>query len=251
MMEMRFPWVLSGLISLAGIHACGGGSAASRPVAQTQTEPFTMKVLSFQNGGAIPPEYAFCEGTEDGKATFGQNKSPHVSWSGVPAGTKVLALMVVDPDVPREPDAVNKEGELIAEAAPRTNFYHWLVANIPPSKGGLEAGLDSRAVVPGGKTPGTKAYGVTGVNTYSKWFASDAKMSGNYGGYDGPCPPWNDERVHRYVFHLYALDQPLTLPENFTAEDLQNAMRGHVLGEARWEGIYSLNPRVFGPVVQP
>ena len=45
-----------------------------------------------------------------------------------------------------------------------------------------------------------------GVNSYTSWFASDHDMSGDYFGYDGPCPPWNDALVHRYVFTLYALD---------------------------------------------
>ena len=38
-----------------------------------------------------------------------------------------------------------------------------------------------------------------GINDYTGWFASDADMAGDYYGYDGPCPPWNDEIPHRYV----------------------------------------------------
>ena len=70
-------------------------------------------------------------------------------------------------------------------------------------------------------------------------------MSGDYFGYDGPCPPWNDERVHHYVFTLYALDTPrLELPARFSGTDARNAMRGHVLAEASIAGRYSLNPSV-------
>ena len=55
-----------------------------------------------------------------------------------------------------------------------------------------------------------------GVNNYTDWFAGDEQMAGDYGGYDGPCPPWNDELLHHYRFTLYALDVPsLGLPGAF------------------------------------
>ena len=47
-----------------------------------------------------------------------------------------------------------------------------------------------------------------GINDYTGWFAGDKDMAGNYFGYDGPCPPWNDEILHHYVFTVYALDVP-------------------------------------------
>ena len=68
-------------------------------------------------------------------------------------------------------------------------------------------------------------------------------MQGDYYGYDGPCPPWNDEIVHHYVFTLYALDvAKLRLDGRFTAADVVRAMAGHVLDQASLTGIYSLNP---------
>ena len=68
-------------------------------------------------------------------------------------------------------------------------------------------------------------------------------MSGNYFGYDGPCPPWNDERVHHYIFRLYALDVPrLDLAARFTCADVLNAIHGHIIDEAQLIATYTLNP---------
>ena len=72
-------------------------------------------------------------------------------------------------------------------------------------------------------------------------------MSGDWYGYDGPFPPPNDLRLHRYFFRLYALDvERLQLPERFTAKDVLRAMHGHVLDEVAIYGTYSLNPSVKG-----
>jgi Raf kinase inhibitor-like YbhB/YbcL family protein len=68
-------------------------------------------------------------------------------------------------------------------------------------------------------------------------------MAGEFYGYDGPCPPWNDERVHTYIFTLYALDIPrLPLDGRVTGQEARMAIRGHILDEARIFGVYSLNP---------
>ena len=82
-----------------------------------------------------------------------------------------------------------------------------------------------------------------GINDYTGWFASDPQMSGNYFGYDGPCPPWNDERIHHYVFTLYALDVPtLGVDGTFTGAAALAALQGHVLAQAAVTGIYTQNP---------
>jgi Raf kinase inhibitor-like YbhB/YbcL family protein len=86
---------------------------------------------------------------------------------------------------------------------------------------------------------------VQGLNDYTGWFAGDAEMSGQYHGYDGPCPPWNDERMHHYVFTVYALDSAqLELPAQFDADQLLSAMAPHVLAKASLTGRYTLNPAV-------
>ena len=71
------------------------------------------------------------------------------------------------------------------------------------------------------------------------------KWSGDYYGYDGPCPPWNDVVPHRYVFTLYALDVPrLDVSGKFTGADVRRAMQGHILAQASVTGRYTLNPTV-------
>jgi Raf kinase inhibitor-like YbhB/YbcL family protein len=80
------------------------------------------------------------------------------------------------------------------------------------------------------------------LNDYTGWFAGDADMRGEYLGYDGPCPPWNDALVHHYHFRLYALDvEHLKLADGFTVTELRAAMDGHVLAEAELMGTYTLN----------
>jgi hypothetical protein len=111
---------------------------------------------------------------------------------------------------------------------------------------GVMAGEFSSSVVARGK-PGPRApHGARqGINDYTGWFASDQDMAGDYYGYDGPCPPWNDERPHRYVFTVFALDvERLSLPERFGGREVRDAVKGHVLAEAALTGRYSLNPAV-------
>ena len=81
-----------------------------------------------------------------------------------------------------------------------------------------------------------------GINDYTGWFANDADMAGTYRGYDGPCPPWNDERLHHYNFTVYALSvERVPIEGDFTASQVLDAVRGHVLAEATLVGTYSLN----------
>ena len=68
-------------------------------------------------------------------------------------------------------------------------------------------------------------------------------MRGDYFGYDGPCPPWNDELMHRYVFTVYALNiDRLPVEGLFTGLQVLAAMNGHILAQASLSGTYSLNP---------
>jgi hypothetical protein len=72
-------------------------------------------------------------------------------------------------------------------------------------------------------------------------------MAGNYYGYDGPCPPWNDSLVHHYVFAIYALDSArCDVQGAFTGDEVRVALEGHILAEASLEGTYTLNPRLRG-----
>lgn len=208
--------------------------------------PMTLEISSFPDGGAIPAKYAFCAPAEEGHAKLGENYNPHVRWANVPAEAKSLALICYDPDVPANPENVNKEGVTIPADSPRVNFYHWVLVDIPTTLSEIPEGALSDSVTAGGKPVGKTDFGIQGANDYTKWFADDEKMGGTYGGYDGPCPPWNDERVHHYHFKLFALDVPtLGLSGAFSGESAMKAMEGHILAEAEWVGTYTLNPNLM------
>ena len=205
---------------------------------------------AFAEGSAMPPEFAF--GTMDPKnhVALSSNINPDFRWSGLPASTQSLALLCVDPDVPSRGDDVNQEGRTVPASLPRVDFFHWALIDLPPTAAPISRGEFSRGVTPRGKSGPTvaRADGSSvrhGINDYTSWFANDKDMAGNYFGYDGPCPPWNDEIPHRYVFTLYALDVPrLGTAGVFTGADVRKAMAGHILGEASVTGRYALNPAV-------
>jgi Raf kinase inhibitor-like YbhB/YbcL family protein len=185
---------------------------------------------------------AFCEPSDAEITRYGGNISPHVNWKNSPVGTKSLALVVVDPDAPASGELVNKKGAAIPIDFERADFYHWVVADIPAEISEIKEGASGRGVTAGGKKASKKDWGLEGVNSFGLAFAEDAEMKGDYYGWDGPCPPWNDERVHSYVFHLFALDLPsLGLSGPFTAADVLAKVEGHTLAHASFSGIYSIN----------
>jgi len=201
---------------------------------------------SFRDGGPIPAEFAFCAMDAKTHATLSQNRSPQLSWSGAPAGTKSFAIVCHDPDVPSRGDDVNQEGRTVPASLPRVDFFHWVLVDLPPSVTAVAAGEFASGVTPRGKPGPAAAHGARqGVNDYTGWFASDKDMSGNYFGYDGPCPPWNDEIPHRYIFILYALDvERCPVEGSFTGPQVLEAIRGHVLAQTSLSGRYALNPSV-------
>ncbi|MBM3358191.1 MAG: YbhB/YbcL family Raf kinase inhibitor-like protein [Betaproteobacteria bacterium] len=201
---------------------------------------------SFAEKQRIPAEFAFCAPDPKTHVTLSQNLNPDLSWGDLPQGTKSLALICHDYDVPSKPDDVNKEGRIIPASLPRVDFFHWVLVDIGPTTTRFMKGDFSKGVTPRGKQAPEGPYGTRqGINDYTAWFASDKDMSGNYFGYDGPCPPWNDEIPHHYVFTLYALDfARCPVSGIFKGPDVLAAIRGHVLGRATLTGIYALNPSV-------
>jgi Raf kinase inhibitor-like YbhB/YbcL family protein len=128
----------------------------------------------------------------------GKDVSPPLAWSGAPSGTKSLVLIVDDPDAP-DP------------AAPRMTWVHWVLYDLPPS---------ATSLAEGGTLPrGAKS----GLNDW------------NRPGYGGPCPPIGR---HRYVHKLYALDTELAGLRLPTKSEVEAAMKGHILAEARLTGTY-------------
>jgi len=131
----------------------------------------------------------------------GADLSPSLQWSGAPAGTKSFALVVHDPDAP-------------------VDFTHWLVYGIPQAVDALTQGASTDGDGDGAMPRGS-AEGINGFRSV---------------GYAGPCPP--PGKPHHYVFQLYALDVYVTLPPGARREELQAAMRGHILAEGKLVGVY-------------
>jgi len=145
---------------------------------------------SFAHDRAIPARHT-CDGS---------NVSPPLAWSGVPAGTKSLALIVDDPDAP-DP------------AAPKMTWVHWVLYNIPAETTGLTEGV----------TVNSPAGALQGINDWQRI------------GYGGPCPPVGS---HRYYFKLYALDTLLPDLKHPAKAALEKAMQGHILARSNLVGLY-------------
>jgi Raf kinase inhibitor-like YbhB/YbcL family protein len=180
----RHCWVMAALVLGMILFA---GTAA------TEEKPMTLRLVSaaFAEGAAIPRKYT-CEG---------QDISPPLTWSGIPAEAKSLVLIIDDPDAP-DPKA------------PKMTWVHWVLYNLPPSTTGLAEGVKADALPPG-----------TG-SCLNDWKRT---------GYGGPCPPVGR---HRYFHKLYALDAGLaglSKPDKATVEA---AMRGHILAQATLTGTY-------------
>ena len=203
---------------------------------------------SWTNGDAIPARYA--AGKIEGAAGvgFSDNLNPHLAWSELPAGTRSLVLICHDFDVPSRGDDVNKSDREVPADLPRVDFFHWVMVDIAPSLGAIGEGQFSRGFTPRGKPGPAAGHGARhGLNDYTGWFAGDAQMAGQYFGYDGPFPPFNDSLVHHYVFTLYAVSvDRLPVESAFTGAQVREALAGKVLGEATLSGTYTLNRRLRG-----
>jgi len=165
---------------------------------------FTLSSPSFRNDQPIPAKHS-CEG---------EDASPELTWEGAPSGTKNFALICDDPD------------------APGGTWVHWVVYNITPSRTGFDENVpkvdrspDEYNIEVTTRTS-SKVEGVTqGVNDFGKV------------GYGGPCPP-RGYGVHHYHFKLYALDAELKLAAGIKRQQLESAIKGHILGQAELVGTY-------------
>jgi hypothetical protein len=174
----------------------GAAPAGSANLDSKGVPPMTIQITStaFKDGEWIPAKY-----TGDGA-----DVSPPLVWTGLPEGTKELALICDDPDAP--------------SAEP---WVHWVIYRIPATLTGLPEGV-SKVLEPK-EVPGA----VQGKNSWP---------SGQTIGYRGPAPPKG--RPHRYFFRLYALPMPLTLQAGATKKQLMQAISGHVLAEGQLMGKY-------------
>jgi Raf kinase inhibitor-like YbhB/YbcL family protein len=204
---------------------------------------------SWINGERIPTRYAAGKPDVAAGVTFSDNLNPHLAWSEVPAGTKSFALICHDFDVPSKGDDVNKSDREVPADLPRVDFFHWVMVDIPAAVAEITEGQFSRGMTTRGK-PGPAVAALPGarhgLNDYTGWFAGNAEMAGNYFGYDGPFPPFNDSLIHHYVFTVYALSVDRAPVEgNFTGPQVRQAIYDHILAEATHSGTYTLNKRLF------
>jgi len=196
----RARLLLAALILAMALDPAGGESGG-RPlagVASEEDQESAMKLDSpaFAPKGEIPIRYT-CEGDD---------LSPPLRWSGVPAGAKSLVLVVDDPDAP-DP------------RAPKRTWVHWVLYAIPPSATGIEEGAPADEL-PAGTRVGKNDWGRT--------------------DYGGPCPPIGR---HRYFHKLYALDVDLAELRSPTKAELEKAMADHVLARAELVGTYEKQKR--------
>ena len=205
-----------------------------------------LTTTAFSELEAIPPEYAFGKIDPKSRVSLSENLNPDVAWNDVPVGTRSFVLLCHDPDVPSKGDDVNQEGRVIPANLPRVEFFHWVLVDLPTTMSKIACGEFSNGVTARGKAGPQAAHGARqGINDYTGWFAGDKDMAGDYFGYDGPCPPWNDALPHRYVFTLYALNvKRLGLEGKFDGNDVRKAMQGKMLAQCSVTGRYSLNPAV-------
>jgi len=182
--------------------------------------------------------------------------SPHLAWSDAPAGSKSFAVVVHDSDAPTVADDVNQPGRRVPHDLPRADFFHWVLVDLPATTKCVPSGVFSSGVSKGGKAGpevpltddieaefGQGARNLRhGRNSYTEWFASDPDMVGEYFGYDGPFPPWNDERTHTYTFTVFALDvERAPVEGSFDGPTLLAALQGHILDSAQFTATYRIS----------
>ena len=202
---------------------------------------------SWTNGDRIPARYAAGQPDGEGAARFSDNLNPHLAWRDVPPAAQSMVLICHDFDVPSRGDDVNQPGREVSADLARVDFFHWVLIDLPPRPTVIQEGEFSRGFAPRGKPgPQAKDGARHGINDYTGWFAGNADMAGQYFGYDGPFPPWNDSLVHHYVFTLYAVVVPnLPLKGVFTGPQVRQALADRVLAEATFSGTYTLNRRLL------
>jgi Raf kinase inhibitor-like YbhB/YbcL family protein len=122
----------------------------------------------------------------------GADLSPELTWADAPERTQSLALIADDPD------------------APVGTWTHWLIWNIPAKTTTLAQGIPKNENLDDGARQGK----------------NDFKRI----GYGGPCPP--PGKPHRYFFKLHALDAMLDVKAGASRNELERAMKGHVLSQA-------------------
>jgi Raf kinase inhibitor-like YbhB/YbcL family protein len=195
--------------------------------------------------GRFADMQAFCKPAATGQVAMGADISPAVRWSAGPAGTRSFALILRDADVPVDFATANQAGKVIAAEAPRQTVTHWVLVDIPAGTNSLAAGAEGDRLTPKGKPLLVTDHGRRGFNDYGRFMAGNPAMAGDYAGYDGPCPPWNDQRLHHYTLTVYALSvDKLPVAGQVDGPRMLQAITPYILATGRAQATYSLNPTV-------
>jgi Raf kinase inhibitor-like YbhB/YbcL family protein len=191
---MRFLRLVSVFVAMSGFVMTGaaqapGGQAAPAPV------PMVMSTTAFADGAEIPAKYT----------QAGDQISPAISWTNVPAGTVTFLLHMHDLELSRNHTTDDQ--------------LHWIVWNIPGTATGLPEGVPKGAQLANG------AY----------------QLSATGAVYRGPGAPANGPR-HHYTLELFALDTKLDIPPGTDAFETRTAIlkaiQGHILGKAVYMGLF-------------
>jgi len=161
---------------------------------ETKTK-LAVTSTSFKDGQTIPDTAVF-----DGFGCTGGNRSPQLSWSGAPAGTKSFAITIWDPDAPTG-----------------VGFVHWVLFDIPATTTSLPEGAGAKSDAGVGGIHGTTDFGTQ--------------------AYGGPCPP-PGHGPHHYHFELFALDKLLPMEPDAPLPELLNALKGNTIAKADLVGVY-------------
>src|SRR6516165_12432799 len=171
-------------------HDAGNGAMA-----------FAVRSNSFKDGDYLASDHILS--ADYGFGCAGGNKSPHLVWSGAPAGTKSFAVTCYDPDAPTG-----------------SGFWHWLVVNISPdvTELALDAGNPKAPQLPRGALQTRTDFGTP--------------------GYGGPCPPAGDH-PHRYLFTVFAVGtESLPVTPDTSAAVIGFQLHFNTLAKAAIMGLY-------------
>ena len=187
----------AGMLAVAAMILCASAPLTVPRVGEAAMPKLSVRSNTFAGGATLPMSTVF-----NNFGCTGANRSPHLAWSGQPAGTASFAVILHDPDAPTG-----------------TGWYHWVVFNIPPTAHELKegAGAQGSPDLPAGAVLGLTDFGVS--------------------QYGGPCPPPGD-RPHRYKFTVYALSAKIDGNASTTGAALRFMMRGVTLATGTITGRY-------------
>jgi len=233
--------------------------ASSTPAAGVVPAPhISVVVENVEHGSAIPAQQALCIATANGKSEkIGKTIRPAIRWSGAPKDTKSFAVFIMATDAPANFDDADKDGKTIPANARRQTLFHYGLVEIPATVSMLSGG-DADESVPG--TALDNDIGMSSFETQMGLYSLRPRERHlpSLSAYVGPCPPWNDERVHRYHYIVMALDgaAPISVPNAVSSarpgDHSNNANRtynrlinsSHVLATGAVIGTYTLNPNL-------